>query len=100
MGDWGDSASDYGSDSRSSSGGGGWKSAARAAGKSLSDSGSKEMDRASRMGISPVSYKRGGKVRKTGPANLHRGERVIPRGKVKKVERMMKKSKMRMKARR
>lgn len=28
------------------------------------------------------SYKRGGMVRKTGPALVHKGERVIPRGKI------------------
>ncbi len=42
------------------------------------------------------SWETGGKIRKTGPANLHAGERVIPRSKVKKVERLMRKSKMRM----
>ena len=51
---------------------------------------------ASRIG--PVSYKSGGKVRKTGMARLHKGERVVPRGKVKRVEKMMRKGKMRMKA--
>lgn len=56
-------------------------------------------DASSRIG--PVaSFKRGGKVRKTGLANLHKNERVIPSGKRKKVERLMKRSKMRMKARR
>lgn len=78
-----------------------WKKAAQAAGRRLSASGDDMMSRAasdadSRIG--PVQYKRGGKVRKTGPAILHRGERVIPAGKRKKVERMMKRSKMRMKA--
>lgn len=48
--------------------------------------------------IRPVQYKKGGKVRKTGRAIVHKGERVIPRGKVKKVERLMKRSKMRMKS--
>lgn len=78
-----------------------WKKKLRAAGRSLNESGNSEMD-ASRSEaaskIGPVSYKRGGKVRKTGTANLHKGERVIPRGKVKRVEKMMRKSKMRMKA--
>ena len=77
-------------------------SALSAAGSSLSSSGSQMMDdaryeEASRIG--PVSYKRGGKTRKTGPANLHKGERIIPKGKVKRVEKMMRKAKMRMKAR-
>jgi hypothetical protein len=49
--------------------------------------------------IHAVQYRKGGKVRKTGPAIVHRGERVIPAGKVKRVEKMMKRSKMRMKAR-
>ncbi len=47
-------------------------------------------------GGSSGSWKTGGKIRKTGPANLHAGERVIPRSKVKKVERLMKNSKVRM----
>ena len=71
----------------------------RAAGSSLMSSGEDEMDRASSDRITPVSYKRGGKTRKTGIANLHKGERIIPRGKVKRVEKMMRKAKMRMKAR-
>lgn len=45
--------------------------------------------------IHPVQYHRGGKVRKTGPARLKKGERVIPVSKVKKVDRMMKKRGMR-----
>jgi hypothetical protein len=57
------------------------------------------MDNASSERITPVSYKRGGKTRKAGPANLHKGERVIPKGKVKRVEKMMRKAKMRMKTR-
>ena len=40
--------------------------------------------------ITPVQYHRGGKVRKTGPAILKRGERVIPASKRKAVERSMK----------
>jgi hypothetical protein len=77
------------------------KSGAKAAGRSLSESGQSMMsdarsEAASRVG--PVSYRRGGKVRKTGMAKLHRGERVVPRGKVKRVEKMMRKGKMRMKA--
>jgi len=53
----------------------------------------------SRIGPVTYGYKRGGKVRKTGAALVHKGERVIPRGKVKRVERLMKRNKMRMKAR-
>ena len=71
-----------------------------AAGSSLSQSGKDESDRASQDRVSPTPYgfKRGGKVRKTGPAVVHRGERVIPRGKVKRVEKLMRKNKIRMKA--
>lgn len=72
------------------------KRALKAAGRSLMDSGDAEMSSAAGRGITPVSYKRGGKVRKTGLARLHSGERVIPRGKVKKVERMMKSKRMKM----
>ena len=71
----------------------------RAAGASLSQSGQDMMDRASSSSITPVAYKRGGKVRKTGGAVVHKGERVIPAGKVKRVEKLMRKAKMRMKAR-
>ncbi len=70
-----------------------------AAGSSLSQSGQDEMDRASSDRITPVAYRKGGRVRKTGPAVVHKGERVIPAGKVKRVEKMMRKAKMRMKAR-
>jgi hypothetical protein len=75
------------------------QNALSAAGSSLSQSGQDMMDRASSDRITPVSYKRGGKTRKTGLANLHKGERVIPKSKVKRVEKMMRKKKMRMKAR-
>lgn len=74
------------------------KRTASAAGSSLSASGQDMMDRASSERITPVQYKRGGKVRKTGPAIVHRGERVIPKSKVKRVETMMRSKKMRMKA--
>ena len=75
------------------------RDAFKAAGSALSSSGQDEMERASSDRITPVSYKRGGKTRKTGIANLHKGERIIPKGKVKRVEKMMRKAKMRMKAR-
>lgn len=74
------------------------KAGAAAAGKQLSDSGRDMMDQArsdadARSGpVSYGSYKRGGKVRKTGLARVHRGERVIPRKKVKRVEKAMRKS--------
>jgi hypothetical protein len=73
----------------------------RAAGSSLMSSGSDEMNRAQDQraaSIGPVTYHRGGKVRKGGTARLLKGERVISRGKVKKVERLMKRNKMRMKS--
>jgi hypothetical protein len=35
----------------------------------------------------PVSYKKGGKVRKSGLAMVHRGETIISRGKAKKSKR-------------
>lgn len=76
--------------------------ALRSAGSSLSASGQKMMqdsrDEAAAH-VGPVQYRKGGKVRKTGPAIVHRGERVIPKSKVKRVEKMMKRNKMRMKAR-
>jgi len=72
-------------------------------GRDLSESGNRMMsdardEAASKIG--PVQYHRGGKVRKTGNARLKKGERVIPAGKRKKVERLMKRSGMSMKARR
>lgn len=48
-----------------------------------------DMDRQAPVNL--PSYRKGGKVRRTGLARLHKGEKVIPRGKVKKVERQMKK---------
>ena len=44
--------------------------------------------------VTPVQYRKGGKVRKTGPAIVHRGERVVPADKRKKVERSMKREGM------
>ena len=69
-----------------------------AAGSSLSSSGSQMIDdsryeAASRIG--PVSYKKGGRVKRTGLAKLHRGELVVPRKKVKRVKRAMKRMKAR-----
>jgi hypothetical protein len=78
-----------------------WKDKAKAAGRSLASSGQDTMNRAQDQraaSIGPVQYSRGGKVRKTGLARIHKGERVIPRSKVKKVERLMKRNKMRMKS--
>lgn len=84
----------------SSSSGSSWKdsraaSGTRAAGRGLADAGSRMMSEGSSRGFTPVQYKRGGKVRKTGPAIVHAGERVIPRSKVKRVDRMMKRKGMR-----
>ena len=78
------------------------KKAIGAAGRSLSASGQSMMDDSrneAASSVHAVQYQRGGKVRKTGMAKVHRGERVIPASKVKRVEKMMRKSKMRMKAR-
>lgn len=105
MGYYDDSGTDSSSPASSSSSsstpkkGRDWKGGVRAAGESLMDSGRDEMDRASSDSIRPVSYRDGGKTRKTGLARLHKGERVIPRGKVKKVEKLMRSKKMRMKSR-
>ena len=70
------------------------KSTAGAIGSSLSSMGQDESDRASAISqnIRPVSYKRGGTVRKTGLARVHKGEVVIPRNKVKRVKRAMRKA--------
>jgi len=73
-----------------------WKSGLKSAGRSLSSSGSEMMSEARSEGIRPVQYRTGGKVRRTGPAILHRDERVIPASKRGKVERMMKRSGMRL----
>jgi hypothetical protein len=66
-----------------------------AAGSSLSQSGQQEIDDSrneAASNIHAVSYKRGGKVRKTGLARLHKGEYVVPRNKVRKVKRAMRRS--------
>ena len=78
---------------------GGWQGGLKAAGGALQSTGRDLMEAGAENRITPVAYKRGGKVRRTGPAIVHKGERVIPAGKRKKVERLMKKSKMRMRAR-
>jgi SLT domain-containing protein len=60
--------------------------------------GQDESDRADSISqnIHAVAYKRGGKVRKTGPAVVHRGERVIPASKRKKAEKVMRRAGMRL----
>ena len=95
------SAGDISSGQATDSGDSRWKKGLKAAGRSLSSSGQSMMDQsrsdsASRIG--PVTYHSGGKVRKGGNARLLKGERVIPRSKVKRVEKLMKRSKMRMKS--
>lgn len=92
MDGWEDSSSSSSDDSR-------WKSsksagAARTGGGGLAGVGQRMMstaaDDASRN-IHAVSYKKGGRVKKTGLARLHRGELVIPRNKVKRVKKAMRK---------
>lgn len=73
--------------------------ALRNAGSSLMDSGRAESSSAASDSIRPVQYRHGGKVRKTGAAVVHKGERVIPRAKVRSVEKLMKRAKLRMKSR-
>ena len=98
MGDWDDS--DSGSSSSSSSSDSSsrkkssWRDYASAAGSSLRSYGHDESDRASSISssIRPVSYKKGGTVRKTGLARLHKGEVVVPRNKVKRVKKAMRKA--------
>jgi hypothetical protein len=90
-----------GSNGDSDSDQGGWRGALKGGGSSLSSTGKQLIASSIEAGGQrPVYYRKGGKVRKTGKAVLHAGERVIPKGKRKKVERMMKREGMRMKARR
>lgn len=74
------------------SGGSRYKKAMSSAGKAMADYGHIEAENAGRMGssVGNVQYHKGGKVRKTGRAIVKRDERVIPAGKRKKVERLMK----------
>ena len=70
-------------------------SALSAAGSSLSRSGQDMIDDSrneAASSIHPVSYKRGGKVKRTGLARLHKGEVVVPRNKVKKYRKAMRRS--------
>ena len=94
---------DYGNDDRNSSKdtrkSGGIRGGLKAAGKSLLSSSQDELDRAASERITPVQYRSGGRVRKTGPAIVHKNERVIPSGKRKKVERLMRNHGIRMKSR-
>ncbi len=70
------------------------KDSLRGAGSALSSYASQESDRASDIAqsIRPVSYKRGGTVKRTGLARVHKGELVIPRGKVKRAKKAMRKA--------
>jgi hypothetical protein len=47
-------------------------------------------EEAAKVGKKIPSYKKGGKIRKTGLALVHKGERMIPKGKVARVEKVMK----------
>lgn len=47
----------------------------------------------------PQRYKRGGLVSKSGRALVHKGELIVPRAKRKRTERLMKRSGIRLKAR-
>ena len=90
---------DYSSDttSKRKRGSGAVQGGLRAAGSGLSQMGRDFSDSArseTDSSIHAVSYKRGGKIRKTGLKNVHKDERVIPSNKRKKVERMMKRSGM------
>lgn len=89
-------------------GGGGppnpWAAAARIAGKSIAAAGRSFTESAGKYAdhIHPVDmneYRHGGKVRKTGISKVHKNERIIPRSKVKRVEKLMKRNKVRMKSR-
>lgn len=101
-----DSEDAYSSDSPSSSSspakkGRNLKAGLRGVGSSLSSTGQGLSDRASAetsSSIHAVQYRKGGKVRKTGMAKVHKNERVIPAGKRKKVERLMKRSGIKMRA--
>lgn len=78
------------------------KSVGSAISGGLRDLSSTEKDAADRAAsnIHAVSYHKGGVIRKAGLKRLEKGERVIARGKRKRVDRLMKRSGMRMKARR
>ena len=75
------------------------KAGVRAAGSSLNASGqammSRARDEAAERASNPPSYKRGGMVRKTGKIRAHRGEMVVPRGTVKRLKKLMRKTKRR-----
>jgi hypothetical protein len=74
------------------------KATAGAIGDSLRSMGKDESDRADSISesIRPVQYRKGGKVRKTGRAIVHKNERVIPASKRKKAEKVMRKAGMKL----
>lgn len=82
--------------SRSSSG---VRGALKAAGRSLMQSGqsaiSQSRDEAAQRASETPSYRKGGMVKKTGLARLHRGEYVVPRNKVKRMKKAMRMKKTR-----
>jgi len=72
-----------------------YKNGLKGAGASLSQSGGDQMSSARDQAAANSDrqtpmYHKGGRVRKTGTARLLKGEYVIPRGKVKRVRRLMK----------
>jgi hypothetical protein len=73
-----------------------------AGGKSLSQSGQDMISgardqaaaNANRQTTVPLpSYRKGGRVKKTGPAKLHRGEVVVPKKKAREAKKLLKKRK-------
>ena len=83
---------------KKSSSGNRFKKPAASSGAIVEQFGEAASRNADRMGgsVGKVEYHRGGKVRKTGPAIVKRGESVIPAGKRKKVERLMKRKGMKL----
>jgi hypothetical protein len=66
----------------------------RSAGASMSRSGTSAIEavRQQEAAHAVPSYKRGGMVRKTGLARVHRGEIVVPRHRVKRAKRAMRRT--------
>jgi hypothetical protein len=87
----------YDSGSSSSDSSSRWKdskgaSAARSGGSGLAAAGQRMMSDSaeeSARNIHPVSYKKGGRVKRTGLARLHKDEYVVPRNKVKRMKKAM-----------
>ena len=75
-----------------------WKKGLKAAGKSMSAWGQGMLsnvaeEAGSRSAETAPSYRKGGKVRKTGLIKAHRGEEVVPSKDAKKVRRFLKRRK-------